>query len=277
MMARRVAGVVSIGIAITLALWLITGPTASGFVKSALFAIVGSILVLYKFDDIVAKTASRNQPEIAEVSAPTGGVFDTDLPAEAFAEPAIESKSVNLSRGKAGGGEHTDVLVFPETEATANEHKNGFTQEEPVARLIFSNAEEIDDDEPPSDAAELPAESTAIEAVESNGTSQAVVTSEPTFIQLSDYTNDDLVASVKAGEASLVSALTESGMLSTEGALTDTDVATMVFVAVSSDDLLRVLLAGKQAESEAEALSYAPDTPELYQPAPELVESRSQG
>ena len=63
-------------------------------------------------------------------------------------------------------------------------------------------------------------------------------------------------------------------MLSTEGELTDTDVATMVFVAVSSDDLLRALLAGKDAEEQAAGLSYTVDTPQLYEPAPQLVEPR---
>ena len=272
-MARRIAGVVSIGIAITIVLWLVTGASASGFVKSALFEIVGSILVLYKFDDIVAKLASRNQPEVVEQETRTGGVFATDLPPEAFSEPVAETKAVNLSRGNQDGNSNSDLLVFPQTEVEVK-------ADEPVTRLIFTNAEEIHDEIEP-DAIEQrdqlfevsTADSTEVAPVQVNGTSRAVVTSEPTFIQLCDYTNDDLVASVRSGEASLVSVLTESGMLSSEGPLSDTDVATMVFVAVSSDDLLRVLLAGKQAEAEAEALSYAPDTPELYQPAPQLVES----
>jgi hypothetical protein len=254
MMARRVAGVVSVGIAITILLWLVTGASASGFVKSALLAIVSSILVLYKFDELVAKLASRNQPPVVEEEVPTGGVFGTDLPPEAFAEPIAEKRAVNLSRGTQKGDRHSDLLVFPQHEVETK-------ADAPITRLIFTNAEGVD--------------STEVELAQADGTSGAVVSSEPTFIQLADYSNDDLVASVRAGEASLVSVLTENGMLSSEGALTDTDVATMVFVAVSSDDLLRVLLAGKQAEAEAEALSYPPDTPELYQPAPQLVESES--
>lgn len=296
-MVSRIAGTICLASALVMILWLASGATASGFVKFALLGIVGSILVLYKWDELVALAPNTDTAEPAD--GPDDGVFGTELPPEAFAEPAPEHKSVNLRRASSVFGPKNDlssasVLVatpLSDTEFDADSPNGSSEQSAPTKSVFAKSKPSTVDDLSESDSADLDsahvpifsnhktAQSSSISSPSSEiaktDHSVAVETSEPIFIQLADYSNEDLVESVRAGEVALVSALTETGMLSAEGELTDTDVATMVFVAVSSDDLLRTLIAGKEAEAEAAALSYSVDTPQLYQPSPQLVEPQS--
>lgn len=267
-MVRRITGTTCFASSLMMILWLATGATASGFVKFSLLGIVGSILALYKWDDLAAMMPSNRAVEVLD-EGPADGIFGTDLPHEAFGEPVLETKTVNLSRSAEGFKPsepfRSSVLVV-EHEDPAEENANLFAQQPDLTEEFVPEPEPIHALAEPNETTEL---------VTRTASSPAIVTSEPTFIELGGYSNDELLRSVRAGEASLVSVLTESGMLSTEGPVTDADVATMVFVAVSSDDLLRALLEGKEAEEQASALStYSANTPELYEPAPQLVEPR---
>jgi len=219
----------------------------------------------------------------------TDGVFDTELPIEAFAEPVIEQPAVSLSRGSVLEAEpsaavllvNDDSETLPTDEAAPGEPEEQTEQQatEPEAPLVQVTEPlfrpGVEHHPAPASSPIFPTPIAAETALQpaSAAIDGEIVSDQPVFIELSDYSSDELVASVRTGEASLVSALSESGLLSSEGPLTDIDVHTMVFVAVSSDDLLRVLLEGKAAEAEAKALRHDISTPELYQPAVELMES----
>lgn len=299
-MVRRIAGTICLASSLMMILWLATGATASGFVKFALLGIVGSILVLYKFDEIAARMPS-NRPAVTgtQLQGAPDGVFGTELPPEAFAEPVLEAKPVNLStrteifhpredaEGDDGQSDQDGSVLVAERDTDTDTDTDSGEQLESTAetngsapRKDSDGTSETDEQansvEPvQEDSLVQPDPTQEVVMTNGSGTTSVVASSEPVFIQLADYSDDELVQSVRAGEASLVSTLAESGMLSTEGPVTDNDVATMVFVAVSSDDLLRALIDGKEAEAQAAALSYTPDTPQLYEPAAQLVEPRS--
>lgn len=65
----------------------------------------------------------------------------------------------------------------------------------------------------------------------------------PPAIELHAYSSDEVMTVVKAQERDLVETLIGEGLLTTEGPITDRDVRTMVFVAVSSTELIEVLTA----------------------------------
>jgi hypothetical protein len=85
-----------------------------------------------------------------------------------------------------------------------------------------------------------------------SGTELPVVISPPTTLELHKYSSTEILEVVKTQEGVLVDTLIEEGVLSTSGPLTDKDIRTMVFVAVSSNELIDVLT---QAQQEAVALN----------------------
>ncbi len=85
-----------------------------------------------------------------------------------------------------------------------------------------------------------------------SGTELPVVVQTPAPLELHKYSSSEIMAVVKTQESHLVDTLIDEGVLSTEGPLTDKDIRTMVFVAVSSTELIDVLTEGQQ---EAVALN----------------------
>lgn len=79
---------------------------------------------------------------------------------------------------------------------------------------------------------------------------------------------------IRAGEVEVISTLIEQGMLSTEGAISDRDVRTMVYVAFTSNELRKLLLAGGTPDGQNQGLDLGPvelfdET--LHTPAPKTV------
>lgn len=68
-----------------------------------------------------------------------------------------------------------------------------------------------------------------------------VALAAPPAIELHSYSSEEVMAIVKAQESDLVETLISEGLLTTQGPITDRDVRTMVFVAVSSKELIEVL------------------------------------
>ncbi len=60
-------------------------------------------------------------------------------------------------------------------------------------------------------------------------------------IDLSSYGDEEILSSIAAGEAQVVDLLLDEGYLTTEGALTDDDTAALVFVSVTTSELIGVL------------------------------------
>lgn len=65
-------------------------------------------------------------------------------------------------------------------------------------------------------------------------------------------------AAINAGEVEVVATLIEQGMLSTEGPISDRDVRTMVYVAFTSNELRKLLLAGGSPEGPNYGLDLGP-------------------
>lgn len=63
---------------------------------------------------------------------------------------------------------------------------------------------------------------------------------------------------IKAGEVEVIATLIEQGMLSTDGPISDRDVRTMVYVAFTSNELRKLLLAGGSPEGPNDELDLGP-------------------
>ncbi len=79
---------------------------------------------------------------------------------------------------------------------------------------------------------------------------------------------------IRAGEVEVISTLIEQGMLSTEGEISDRDVRTMVYVAFTSNELRKLLLAGGTPDGPNQGLDLGPvelfdET--LHTPAPKTM------
>ncbi len=68
-----------------------------------------------------------------------------------------------------------------------------------------------------------------------------VTTAGGSEVELHKYSSSEIAAVVKAQEGALVETLIDEGLLTTDGPITDRDVRTMVFVAVSSNELVELL------------------------------------
>jgi hypothetical protein len=64
----------------------------------------------------------------------------------------------------------------------------------------------------------------------------------------------DLEAAIRSGELEVISSLIDQGLLSTSGPITDRDVRTMVYVAFTSSELRKILLAGGTVDSDRSEL-----------------------
>jgi hypothetical protein len=85
-----------------------------------------------------------------------------------------------------------------------------------------------------------------------SGTELPVVVETPAALELHKYSSSEIMSVVKNQEGLLVDTLIDEGVLSTSGPITDKDIRTMVFVAVSSNELIDVLT---QAQRDAVALN----------------------
>lgn len=86
------------------------------------------------------------------------------------------------------------------------------------------------------------ADSTGLQEVAEDSTTVVFPVSSPaTDVEVRRYTSTEVMATVKKQESHLVDTLIHEGLLTTEGPITDRDVRTMVFVAVSSKELVEVL------------------------------------
>ncbi|NNF53880.1 MAG: hypothetical protein HKN03_05490 [Acidimicrobiales bacterium] len=68
-----------------------------------------------------------------------------------------------------------------------------------------------------------------------------VVMKSPATMEIETYSSTEILAVVRAQESELVDTLIGEGVLTTSGPITDKDVRTMLFVAVSSNELIEVL------------------------------------
>lgn len=98
-------------------------------------------------------------------------------------------------------------------------------------------------------------------------------------------TDSSIESAISAGEVEVITALIAQGMLSTDGPISDRDVRTMVYVAFTSNELRKLLLAGGNPEGPSQQLDLGPvelfsrgiEAPQtLYPGLPVQSEARSQ-
>ncbi len=70
-------------------------------------------------------------------------------------------------------------------------------------------------------------------------------------LRLADYNDDDLRRVVKESEAVVIAEMVRSGQLTSEGALTEKDIASMVFLAYTSDEMLTELRLRKTIDQQS--------------------------
>jgi hypothetical protein len=64
----------------------------------------------------------------------------------------------------------------------------------------------------------------------------------------------EIEAAIRSGELDVIASLIDEGVLSTEGPISDRDVRTMVYVAFTSSELRKILLAGGTIDGDNSAL-----------------------
>lgn len=89
-------------------------------------------------------------------------------------------------------------------------------------------------------------------------------------------TPDHVDAAINAGEVEVVATLIEQGMLNTSGPITDSEVRTMVYVAFTSNELRKLLVAGGNPEGPNHGLDLGPVElfdERIHTPAPKTLYS----
>lgn len=89
-------------------------------------------------------------------------------------------------------------------------------------------------------------------------------------------TADNVDTAIKAGELEVIATLIEQGMLTTDGPISDRDVRTMVYVAFTSNELRKLLLAGGTPDGPNQGLDLGPVElfdENVYAPAPKTIYS----
>ena len=69
---------------------------------------------------------------------------------------------------------------------------------------------------------------------------------------------EEIEAAIRSGELEVITSLIDQGILSTEGPISDRDVRTMVYVAFTSNELRKILLAGGTLDGDNSALDLGP-------------------
>lgn len=77
-------------------------------------------------------------------------------------------------------------------------------------------------------------------------------------LRATDDESDDIEAAIRSGELEVISSLIEQGVLSTEGPISDRDVRTMVYVAFTSNELRKLLLAGGTIDGDNSGIDLGP-------------------
>ncbi len=91
-----------------------------------------------------------------------------------------------------------------------------------------------------------------------------------------NHSSDNVDVAINAGEVEVITTLIEQGMLSTEGPISDRDVRTMVYVAFTSNELRKLLLAGGSPDGPNDGLDLGPVElfdERIHAPAPKRLYS----
>lgn len=157
--------------------------------------------------------AALEHEAAAEIEAEPDVELEVEPDAELEAEPAGEAE------------EQADELTEENGEEAPASERAPELDSEAVAEIRTDHSDRTEPEhEQPVETTELPVALTA-----------------PGAIDLHRYSAGEVMSIVKAQEGDLVESLISEGLLTTDGPITDRDVRTMIFVAVSSSELIEVL------------------------------------
>ena len=189
--------------------------------------------------------AARNEAEHNRSTTPHIEVEESP----SWMRPADDAATPDLdSAGPAGGSEDGDVEDSDTAETDVAETEDTETEvdtaesEAGVTETEGSDTADTDTDFDTSIAANsLATNDLALD--EGSSERLPVVVSRPAPLELHKYSPGEIMAVVRTQESELVDTLIDEGVLTTSGPITDRDVRTMLFVAVSSNELIDVLTA----------------------------------
>ena len=192
-------------------------------------------------DDVEPDVIEANIIEIDEVEADI-----LEIEADAVEIDVIEADILEIEAEE----EFTEDLVVEISDSGTETSDNVDLEDIDAEKLAaaFDSIAPADASDPPVqvDYVSEPVVTASTGLSVGSGTELPVVVQTPAPLELHKYTSSEIMAVVKTQEGHLVDTLIDEGVLSTEGPLTDKDIRTMVFVAVSSTELIEVLTEGQK-------------------------------
>lgn len=169
---------------------------------------------------------------------------------------AHADNDVDSDRGRATSeGNKTEAVnstewptTFIDPAPTNGDSNGSLNPNTTVGNGAVTNSEELSADESPAEDESRPESESLMEQVSQL---QAASYAEEPIAPIIDLrlaqaatTSNDVEAAIRSGEVEVISSLIEQGVLSTDGPISDRDVRTMVYVAFTSSELRKILLAG---------------------------------
>ena len=175
--------------------------------------------------------------------------LDEDVELVEAAELELEADEHDVVETEVLEVEPTEVVEVVEAESSGDEP--GVDIEDIDAEKLAAALDSIEPADPSESTVEVDYVSEPVVTASTglsvgSGTELPVVVQTPAPVELHKYSSSEIMAVVKTQEGHLVDTLIDEGVLSTQGPLTDKDIRTMVFVAVSSTELIEVLTEGQK-------------------------------
>ncbi len=195
--------------------------------------------------EVEAADSIDGHKSVIESAVSTTGVLAAALSESEFGpiEPPIEGSSADASDGSADG----DALPLEATDLPGPPPDQQLT---------------VEGDEHPPELVELNGSRRPLPSPVSNSIEAAEYAEAPLapIIDLRQVVGggQDIDVAIEAGELEVVSALIEQGLLSIDGPISDRDVRTMVYVAFTSNELRKLLLAGGRPDQPNPGIDLGP-------------------
>lgn len=211
-----------------------------------------------------ARKLGEGRPDPSELPAKPGSLLKKATEAakpdeldDAFIVEAIAAKTITA-----------ESIQVDEAQPIADEVEDEVEVEDPASAIVAAPKPTIDpvdaelqsliDEDQMQEINELvaaadAAEASAQESAEIVPGSESVEPLARLELRLADYDDDDLKRVVKESESVVISEMVRTGQLTSEGALTEKDIASMVFLAYTSDEMLTELRLRKSLDQDSPA------------------------
>lgn len=222
--------------------------------------------------DLADLDGSKDHDDSADDKSPLAATDfeysdDLDSPEQTWPAPPAKVSESNHSESNHSDSKPGDSNL---NGTPVNGHTvNGVGKAHPFEKIALSDS-----------GSGLNGQRTTLPAPAANGLQAADYADAPLapIIDLRDinHSSDNIDVAINAGEVEVIATLIEQGMLSTEGPISDRDVRTMVYVAFTSNELRKLLLAGGSPDGPNEGLDLGPVElfdERIHAPAPKRLYS----